>query len=276
MDSSTGNLLEINGNDAVATALPLKQNNSNQLSITNGEEVNIDYDSIVNNHTYKDVKEKEVIGLLKLFNKMPTKELEKFWVDKRQDWSKGSFEAVRRILIERRNLIQEDAKLSNPAQYSREDHNIASTELLSCINSYLDPASALSSEDVIKKFSSAGKEGVDVLCRCLNDVFSTRAEMWSLLYVAREINQSEMDVQLISTFERILVECPDIVKGYPKPPAWMPSLRPLLMGGGQYGWDDGTWLRIAHSLAEYLLDIIPQLPADLSAEHAEKLSQAIN
>jgi hypothetical protein len=129
---------------------------------------------------------------------------------------------------------------------------------------------------VIKKFSSAGKEGIDVLCRCLNDVFSTRAEMWSLLYVAREINQSEMDVQLISTFERILVECPGIVKGYPKPPAWMPSLRPLLMGGGQYGWDDGTWLRVAHSLAEYLLDIIPQLPADLSAEHAEKLSQGIN
>jgi hypothetical protein len=54
----------------------------------------------------------------------------------------------------------------------------ASKELLADIQELVDPASGLSAEDVeeiIKKFKYAGKEGVGVLHRCLNDAFATRA-----------------------------------------------------------------------------------------------------
>jgi hypothetical protein len=100
--------------------------------------------------------------------------------------------------------------------------------------------------------------------------------MWTLIYVAEKVARHTTDARLFSTLEKILVECSDLVSGYPTPPTWMSKLRPVIVGGGQYGWDDGTWIHVAHSIAEFLLDAGPRLPAEVSAEHTQRLSQATN
>lgn len=153
--------------------------------------------------------------------------------------------------------------------------------LLDRVRQLLDPSSILEREyagKTVKAFVEAGDVGTETLHHCLRDAFRIRAgTMESLLPVAHGVAQERKDPGLISILEEILREgrhlvVADSLQRLP----WMPKLRPEIVGGGKYGWSDGTWMPIARRTAEFLLQLVPQLPPELQAEHAERLSEAID
>lgn len=156
-----------------------------------------------------------------------------------------------------------------------------SEQLLNRVRELLDPASMVDYnvyiEETANMFINAGEEGTDVLYDCLNDVFTLRGQnMYHLLRLAYKVILHTKDTRLISILEKILKESRNLVKGYPTPLSWMPALHTDIAGGGKYGWSDGTWIPITHTIAEFLLELFPQLPTELQVEHRERLSQAIN
>lgn len=162
---------------------------------------------------------------------------------------------------------------------SNESPTLQANEYLDEIKKIVDPSSAFASEaanEIILKSKDDGEIIVGVLDSCLNEVFATRAEMSLLIYTAREVAQTTLDLRLISTLEKILVEGSELRNGRPTPPTWMPQLRPVIAGEGRYGWDDGTWIKVAHPIAESLLDIVPKLTAKASTKHSHNLANAIN
>ena len=153
-------------------------------------------------------------------------------------------------------------------------------ELLDRVRTMLDTSSMFGSqyvEETANKFIHAGEEGIDVLQSCLNDVFRLRAStMGYLLSVAYKVVKDTKDLRLLSILERVLREGRDLVEGYPRPPAWMPTLKTDIAGEGKYGWSDGTWIPITHKVAEFLLEVLPELPTEVQAERGERLSQAMD
>ena len=111
-------------------------------------------------------------------------------------------------------------------------------------------------------FINAGGKGIGILYDCLKDVFYARARNTPLLLnVVFKVILYTKDTHLISILETILQYGRNLVKGDPKPPAWAPTLDTDISGGGKYGWGDEIWIPIAHKVAEFLVELLPQLPA---------------
>lgn len=154
-------------------------------------------------------------------------------------------------------------------------------ELHDKVRELLDPLSILEWDEYIeetaKMFINAEEKGIDTLYNCLNDVFILRARnMDLLLKVAYKVILHTKDAHLISILEKILYDGRNLVEGYPTPPTWMPDLETDIAVEGKYGWSDGIWIGVAHAIAEFLLELLPQLPTGLQAEHADRLLQATN
>jgi hypothetical protein len=149
----------------------------------------------------------------------------------------------------------------------------AQTRLLMDRETIIDPP--VEKKKLVDLVLSSGDEGIETFIRCFSDTFAMRPpDFFPILLCAQEIAKKTKNEKIFELIEQVVKEGGDLVTGYPKPPSWFPKLETDIIGGGKFGWGDGTWIDLAHVGAEFIRDNISLLPTEKQTKH-QKILKAV-
>ena len=137
-------------------------------------------------------------------------------------------------------------------------------------DSIIDPA--VEKKKLVDLVLSSEDKGIEAFIQGFSDCFAMRAhDFFPILLCAQEIAKKTKNEKIFDLIEKVVMEGSDLVTGSPKPPSWFPTLETDIVGGGKFGWSDGTWIDLAHVGAEFIRDNLSLLPMDQQTIHQKNL-----
>ena len=111
---------------------------------------------------------------------------------------------------------------------------------------------------------SSEDKGIETFIQGFSDCFAMRAyDFFPILLCAQEIAKKTKNEKIFELIEKVVKEGSESeLTGSPKHPSWFPTLETDIVGGGKFGWSDGTWIDLAHVGAEFIRDNLSLLPMD--------------
>ena len=109
---------------------------------------------------------------------------------------------------------------------------------------------------------SAGDTGISTFSTCLKDSFAVRSSKFGMIWngPAFEIAKKTKNQELFWLFVTVVKEGNYLAKGFPHPPAWLPTLHPDISGNGEYGWIGSSGSGYARQAVEFLKDNLHLIP----------------
>jgi DNA-directed RNA polymerase subunit M/transcription elongation factor TFIIS len=166
--------------------------------------------------------------------------------------------------------VSQPKQSQNARQLPTKEVNIVS-EIRSQIARMLDNSSIFTIEQMFKledMVINSGENGVQSFKYCLDDVFSIRSDNFQNIWQPTlEIAKKTKNQVIYEFIEQVVKEGGDQKIGSIYPLSWAPSLRPEIIGGGEYGWSDRIWINVAKNGAEFLKNNLDLLPTEVREKH---------